>query len=344
MSYTPEPLHPTAFNSGPLPAHQGEMIPNLILDCKDVAIIIDDMEKQKQNKDRQDQEKEEKEDKEKGKKKQESRSAFLIRRIFIGKNKQEEDEEEKKKPRLNKLKKELRRHMAEFIGSFFLVFFIAGIQMSSSFSDRSPVNNVDKGLVAGFILTGLIYSFGKVSGAHFNPCVTAAFALRGAFGFIRTITYIITQFAGVVVAAAILHGLFGGVDGVGTTVPAPNLPNRNAFGVEILITFILITVILTTAENAQILGPTSALAVGSTFGALELFAWNFTGASANPWRTIGPTLISNYGWSTYWVYIIGPIVGTLLAVLLQRLLVTGIDHDDRKDAGKGEGKNADKDD
>jgi aquaporin Z len=266
----------------------------------------------------------------------------LTRRILFGKDDQEEKTEEKNQKRLNWFKKELRRHMAEFVGTFFIVFFVAGIQVNQDFNSRgganSGVSNIDKGIVSGFLLIGLIYSFGKISGAHFNPCVTLAFTLRGAFNFFRCITYVIVQFAGACTGAGVLYGLFGNVNGLGNTLPESDLPAGNAFGIEILISFLLLSVILSTAENAQILGPTSGLAVGLTFGSLELWAWNWTGASANPWRTIGPTLISNKGWGTYWIYIIGPIIGTLLAVLLQRLLVSGVKQADRKKSSKGSGK------
>jgi aquaporin Z len=127
--------------------------------------------------------------------------------------------------------------------------------------------------------------------------------LRGVFNPLRAITYIITQFAGAVLAASILYAIFGNIAGLGTTTPSGR--DVDSFGVEILISFILITVILSTAEKAQILGPVAAIAVGGTFTALLTFAWNISGASANPWRTFGPTLISNVGWKTIWVYIVG---------------------------------------
>lgn len=227
---------------------------------------------------------------------------YWIRRIFIGKNEEEEENEHKHHKKLNFFKKEMRRHVAEFVGSFFIVFFIAGIQINQNLIPSGGVWNIDKGLVAGFLLVGLIFCFGKVSGAHFNPCVTLGFTLRGAFDFPRFITYVIIQFAGAVSGAAVLYGLFGNVNGLGTTTPGVGIQAKEAFGVEILCTFLLITVILTTSENAQILGPASGLAVGAMFGAIELWAWNFSGASVNPWRTIGPTIISGKGWDTYWVY------------------------------------------
>ena len=209
--------NPSASNrQGP----NGEIeLDHLIMRPDDIAIVVpsqlastkkQDLQDTRQDQENSDQKKEEKKEnntQKKKEKKKETPFQFWSRRIFIGKNKEEEEQEEKNHPLVNKIKKEIRRHMAEFVGSFFIVFFIAGIQVSSEFSNRSPVSNVDKGLVASFILTGLIYCFGKVSGAHFNPCVTLAFVLRGAFGFVRFISYVIVQFAGAVAGAAVLYGL-----------------------------------------------------------------------------------------------------------------------------------------
>jgi len=259
-------------------------------------------------------------------------------RILVGKEEQEELYEQKYHKKLSWFKKEVRRHVAEFIGTFFLVLFVCGIQINQGLYPNGGVSNIDKGLVSAFVLTGLIFCFGRISGAHFNPCVTLAFFLRGAFKFVRFLTYIAFQFAGAVAAAAVLHDIFGMVDYLGTTTPGDGLGNQDAFGVEILLTFFLITVILSTAENANILGATSGLAVGSTFGAIELLGWNFSGASVNPWRTIGPTMISDFAWDTYWIYITGPLVGTILAVLVQRLMVTGVPRHETLSNGQGAGK------
>jgi len=261
------------------------------------------------------------------------------RRILVGKDEEEERYEKKHHQRLNWFKNEVRRHVAEFIGSFLLIFFVCGIRINHEFYPDGEVANVDKGLASGFVRIGLIFSFGKVSGAHFNPCVTLAFLLRGAFNFYRFITYIIFQFAGAVAAAAVLYDLFGIYGHLGTTTPGDGLENENAFGVEIILTFLYITVILVTAENASSVGSTAGLAVGTTYAAIEILGSNFSGASVNPWRTIAPTMIANYAWSTYWIYLAGPVVGTILAVLVQRLMVTGIPIEVVQNAGQGSGKN-----
>ena len=131
--------------------------------------------------------------------------------------------------------------------------------------------------------------------------VTLAFFLRGNFDIRFIPLYWFAQFCGAITASAILLGIFGNIGNLGTTVPSQG--NGIALAVEILITFILLTAILFTSERAEILGPQSALAVGSVFTALLLFGWNISGASANPFRTLGPTIIGGHGWSTVWIYI-----------------------------------------
>ena len=131
--------------------------------------------------------------------------------------------------------------------------------------------------------------------------VTAAFFLRGVFDIRRVPIYWSAQFAGAVTAAAILRGIFGNIGGLGTTIPSKS--NSAAFGTETIITFILLTVILGTTEKAEILGPQFSLAVGAIFTGILLFARNVSGGSCNPFRTLGPTIVSGDGWSTIWIYI-----------------------------------------
>jgi glycerol uptake facilitator-like aquaporin len=111
------------------------------------------------------------------------------------------------------LQKEMRRYAAEFVGSYFLILFIAGIAVldgeANASDNASDVSLTTKGLIGGFTLAGLIYCFGQISGAHFNPCVTFAFFCRGLFNFFRMIMYWIFQFAGGILAAGTLRWMFG---------------------------------------------------------------------------------------------------------------------------------------
>lgn len=150
--------------------------------------------------------------------------------------------------------------------------------------------------------------------------------------------YWLAQFGGAITASAILRGLYGNIGGLGNTIPSTS--NTMAFGVEILITFILLTVIMSTTEKGEILGPQSALAVGAVFTALLLFAWNVSGGSANPFRTLAPTIISGTGWDTVWIYIVGPIIGMLIAVIVQRIIANPRNLEAEKLAVRGSNKDA----
>jgi len=264
---------------------------------------------------------------------------FWARRFVFGKDQIADENEREKRPLVHFVKQELGRHLAEFIGAFFLVFFVTGIQLNQNRNTNDQIANIDKGVVSGFILTGLIFCFGHVSGAHLNPCVTFGFFIRGAFGIVETLTYIIVQLAGSISASAVLYGIFSNEWGLGANTPRRSIGSGNAFGIEIIITFILITVILTTAQNVQVIGATSGIAVGFTFGSIELFAWNFTGGSCNPWRSLAPTIISGEGWPTIWIYIVGPVVGTILAIVGQRIMINGISRFETA-AGGGHNRNS----
>ena len=151
------------------------------------------------------------------------------------------------------------------------------------------------------------------------------------------VMYIVVQFGGAVAAAGVLRALFGNLGGLGTTIPTSEA--TQALGLEILMTFILMTTVLCTSEKSRVLGPQSALAVGATFGALLILGWNVSGASVNPWRTLGPAIVSNSGWPTIWVYLIGPLIGGILAVIMQRF-ITPIRDLAAEDAAQGDGGDA----
>eukprot|EP01103_Thecamoeba_quadrilineata_P008074 TRINITY_DN17861_c0_g1_i1.p1 TRINITY_DN17861_c0_g1~~TRINITY_DN17861_c0_g1_i1.p1 ORF type:complete len:277 (+),score=10.69 TRINITY_DN17861_c0_g1_i1:69-899(+) len=260
-------------------------------------------------------------------------SPYWFRRVIVGKNEQEEQAEEQNFPRMNKAKKELRRLLAEFVGTFVLVFFIVASQMEQDYSNTkrlSPLYNVDKGLIGGLVLIGLIYTFGRVSGAHFNPIISMAFFLRGIFRWTRAIAYIICQFLGALLAGAVVYSIY---DTVGTTIPTSQ--STKALGMEIVMSFTLVLVVLSTASKSRLLGATSGIAVGLTLSAILMLAWNFSGASANPWRTLGPMIVANEGWSTIWVYIAGPIIGMVLATFLHRIFTTAVIPSEAREHAKG---------
>jgi len=154
---------------------------------------------------------------------------------------------------------------------------------------------------------------GAVSGAHLNPAVSLAFALRGDFPWKRVPGYIIIQLIGATLACLFLRWVFGNVEHLGATLPGPGYKNWQALLMEIVLTLLLVSVILGTASAAQNVGAVAALGVGGYIALAGLWAAPVSGASMNPARSFGPALVSG-DWTSYWVYVAGPIAGALIAV------------------------------
>jgi aquaporin Z len=160
---------------------------------------------------------------------------------------------------------------------------------------------------------------GKVSGAHLNPAVSLAFSLRGDFPWRRVPGYIAAQLAGACLAAWFLQATVHVSASYGSNYPASGFTAVNAFVMETVLTFGLVSVILGTASGAQNLGVIGALGVGSYIALAGLWASPISGASMNPARTFGPDLVGG-NLTDYWVYVVGPIVGAALAVAVAFVL------------------------
>ncbi len=171
----------------------------------------------------------------------------------------------------------------------------------------------------GMMVMAMILFMGKVSGAHFNPGVSVAFALRGDFPWRRVPGYLVAQIIGAVVAAWVLQAIIGVSASVGSNYPAETSTPAAAFWMEAILTLGLISVILGTASGAQNVGVVGALAVGSYIALAGLWASPISGASMNSFRTLGPDIVAN-DYSHYWVYVAGPFLGVLLAVLAALVL------------------------
>jgi aquaporin Z len=154
---------------------------------------------------------------------------------------------------------------------------------------------------------------GAVSGAHLNPAVSLAFALRGDFPWKRVPGYIIIQLVGATLACLFLLAVFGNIQHLGATLPGPGYENWQALLMEVVLTALLVSVILGTASAAQNVGAIAALGVGGYIALAGLWSAPVSGTSMNPARSFGPALVSG-DFSSYWVYVVGPIAGALIAV------------------------------
>jgi MIP family channel proteins len=209
-------------------------------------------------------------------------------------------------------------YAAEGLGTFGLVFAGCGAIMIDALS-RGAITHVGIGLVFGLIITVMIYTFGHISGAHFNPAVTLAFVLARHFPVRRLIGYWIAQLLGACLAAGCLRLLLGNAAHLGATLPAGSGGAWQSFGLETLLTFFLMIVIMAMATDTRAVGQAAALAIGSTVGLEALFAGPICGASMNPARSLGPALLS-WTWSAQWVYVAGPLIGAVAGAFVYRWL------------------------
>jgi aquaporin Z len=163
------------------------------------------------------------------------------------------------------------------------------------------------------MVLAIILFMGAISGAHLNPAVSLAFALRGDFPWKRVPGYIIIQLIGATLASLFLLAVFGNIQHLGATLPGPGYEDWQALLMEIALTALLVSVILGTASAAQNVGAIAALGVGGYIALAGLWSAPVSGTSMNPARSFGPALVSG-DFTSYWVYVVGPLAGALIAV------------------------------
>jgi len=207
-------------------------------------------------------------------------------------------------------RKELRRLFSELLGTFALVLAASGGGLLHA---KGQISLAAAVVAPGLMVMAIILFMGAVSGAHLNPAVSLAFALRGDFPWRRVPGYIVTQLVGATLACLFLRWVFGNVEHLGATLPGPGYQNWQALLMEIVLTALLVSVILGTASAAQNVGAIAALGVGGYIALAGLWAAPVSGVSMNPARSFGPALASGY-WTSYWVYVAGPVTGALIAV------------------------------
>jgi aquaporin Z len=205
---------------------------------------------------------------------------------------------------------EWRRLFSELLGTFMLVLVAAGGGLLHA---KGQISLPAAVVAPGLMVLAIILFMGAVSGAHLNPAVSFAFALRGDFPWKRLPGYIIVQLLGATLACLFLLAVFGNVEHLGATLHGPGYANWQAFLMEVALTATLVSVILGTASAAQNVGAIAALGVGGYIALAGLWAAPVSGTSMNPARSFGPALVSG-DFTSYWVYVAGPILGALIAV------------------------------
>ncbi len=213
---------------------------------------------------------------------------------------------------------EWRRLFSEAWGTFLLVVVAAGAGVVAARSGGA-ITLAMKVTAPGLMVMAIIYFMGAVGGAHLNPAVTLAFAVRRNFPWGRVPGYILAQCAGGIAAAAFLRAMFGNVGRLGATIPGSGISALQALIMEALLTAGLVSTILGTASGARNIGSNGALAVGGYIALAGLWAAPTSGASMNPVRSIAPDLIRG-DLGTSWIYLAGPLAGALIAVGFEWIL------------------------
>lgn len=209
----------------------------------------------------------------------------------------------------------VRALTAEAIGAFALVFAGAGAVMIDEKTER--LGQVGIALTFGLVIMAMIYAVGHISGAHFNPAVTFAFALTRHFPWSRTLAYWTAQLGGALAAALVLRASLGDVAHVGATLPAGS--DGQSFLWETILTFFLMFVVMAVATDSRAVGEAAAIAIGGTIALDALFGGPISGASMNPARSLGPALASGT-FGSLWVYLVAPPLGAALGALAYQVV------------------------
>ena len=209
----------------------------------------------------------------------------------------------------------LRRAGAEFIGTFALVTAGCGAIMVNA--QTGALTHVGIALTFGLIITVMIAATGHISGAHFNPAVTIAFAVTRHFPWREVVYYVVAQLLAAVLGALTLRLLIGDLAALGTTIPSGSI--GQSFGLEILLSAVLMFVIISVATDTKAVGTPAALAIGFTVALDALWGGPISGASMNPARSRGPALIAGV-LDNQWIYLVAPVIGTVLGGFAYHLI------------------------
>lgn len=211
----------------------------------------------------------------------------------------------------------LRKYLAEGIGTYLLVFCGTGtIAINNLFG--GAIGHTGIALTFGLIVMAMVYSIGALSGAHINPAVSIGFWISGRFSGKDVIPYITAQTVGGILASLSLY-LILKPPSLGTTVPTSMISDTQAFGMEVILTFVLMFVIINVATGSKEMGTIAGIAIGGVVALDALFAGHLTGASMNPARSLGPAVVSG-SFQSLWIYLTAPILGSALAIGAWKLI------------------------
>jgi MIP family channel proteins len=205
--------------------------------------------------------------------------------------------------------------LAEAIGTFALVF--AGCGAIVVDAKTGALGHLGIAITFGLVIMVMIYALGHISGAHFNPAVTLAFAVTRHFPWTRALAYWSAQVAGGLAGAGLVAASLGSHAHDGATLPSGS--QGQGFVWELVLTFLLMLVIMAVATDTRAVGEAAAIAIGGTVGLDALFGGPVTGASMNPARSLAPALVSG-DLHALWLYLVAPPAGAALAGAMYQYL------------------------
>jgi len=210
----------------------------------------------------------------------------------------------------------MKAYLAEFLGTFALVFCGTGAIIINE-QTHGVVVHIGIAITFGAIVASMIYTFGNLSGAHFNPAVTLGFSVLKLFPAKKIAPYLLSQIAGAFAASLVLKFLFPENQNLGSTLPAGN--NMQSFILEFILTYFLMLTILFTSQGTEKTQQLAGLLIGAVILLEAMFAGPICGASMNPARSLAPAIISG-NIQTLWIYLFAPVIGSLSASFSYKFL------------------------
>ena len=212
--------------------------------------------------------------------------------------------------------KDFKKYLAEFIGTFVLVLVACGVAVKSTCANSADV--LLTALAFGGVIVAMAYSIGNISGCHINPAVSVAVLINGGMKVKDFIGYVIAQFLGAIAGAAVLGVFLGDFSALGANNVNPGI--WQSLLIEVVLTCIFVLAVLgatSKIENSKVAG----LVIGGSLALVHMLGIWLTGTSVNPARSFGPALLQGgEALACYWVFLVGPMVGGILAALLWKLL------------------------
>ena len=224
----------------------------------------------------------------------------------------------------------MKKYLAEFFGTMFLVLLACG----SAVLAGPSIGGLGIGLCFGLVLVCLCYCIGNISGCHVNPAVSFAMFISNRMSAKDFVWYVVFQCAGAIVGAGFLYWFwqmggdqfqFGGVTAqsdnfLATNVLQPGVSSGMALLSEILLTMLFVLVVIGATDPKKGYGNFAGLAIGLALGLVNIVGIPVDNCSVNPARSLGPAVFSPNAWGDFWIMVVGPLVGAILAVVVWKMI------------------------